>query len=56
MGNLDVDKVGAVMVMVMRGSRREEVYSQFKWAINNSKRNAKAMSLKKKLISYCGWH
>ena len=50
--NLDVDKGGAVglswsvIIVVKRigGSRREEVYGgQFKWAINKSKRNVKAM-------------
>ena len=49
--NLDVGKVGAVMVMVIivikriRRSRHEEVYGgQFKQAINKSKWNVKAMS------------
>ena len=48
--NLDIDKGGPVMVLMIivvrriRRSRHEEVYgSQFKWAINKSQRNAKAM-------------
>ena len=46
--NLDVSKVGAVMVMVIivikriRRSRCEEVHGgRFKWAINKSKRNVR---------------
>jgi len=49
-GNLDVDKVGAVTVMVtivverIKRLGREEVDgSQFEWAVDKSKRDVKAM-------------